>query len=87
MSRSSRRVRNVFDHHLERLWPCRGGISITRQEYRLSRSKELPVLAFIKGDAALQREAGTADLIKEIVKDGLKYKRFYWRLTDLMVEG
>ena len=31
------------------------GVSITRQEYRLARNKGLPVLAFIKGDAALQR--------------------------------
>ena len=52
------------------------GVSIIRQEYRLARSKMLPVLAFIKGDAALPREQGTADFIKEIAKDGLKYKRF-----------
>ncbi|PYK63045.1 MAG: ATP-dependent DNA helicase, partial [Verrucomicrobia bacterium] len=52
------------------------GVSIIRQEYRVARSKMLPVLAFIKGDAALPREQGTADFIREIAKDGLKYKRF-----------
>ena len=48
------------------------GVSIIRQEYRLARSKMLPVLAFIKGDAAVPREQGTADFIREIAKDGLK---------------
>jgi ATP-dependent DNA helicase RecG len=61
------------------------GISITRQEYRLARDKGLPVLAFIKGDAALQREAGTADFLKEIGKGGLKYKRF-GNLLELLRE-
>jgi len=61
------------------------GVSITRQEYRLARSTGLPVLAFIKGDAALQREPGTADLLKEIGNDGLKYKRF-GNLLELLRE-
>jgi predicted HTH transcriptional regulator len=61
------------------------GISITRQEYRLARSKPLPILAFIKGDAGIQREPGTADFIKEIGKDGLKYKRF-GNLLELLKE-
>jgi predicted HTH transcriptional regulator len=52
------------------------GISITHQEYRLAKSKRLPVLAFIKGDGSIPRETGTSDFIKEIVKDGIKYKRF-----------
>src|SRR5580698_1133391 len=61
------------------------GVSITRQEYRLARSKPLPILAFIKGDAGIQREPGTADFIKEIGKDGLKYKRF-GNLLELLKE-
>jgi ATP-dependent DNA helicase RecG len=60
-------------------------VSITRQEYRLARSKPLPILAFIKGDAGIQREPGTADFIKEIGKDGLKYKRF-GNLLELLKE-
>ncbi|MCI0533980.1 MAG: DUF4062 domain-containing protein [Verrucomicrobiales bacterium] len=61
------------------------GISITRQEYRLARSKGLPVLTFIKGDGSVQREQGTSDFIKEIGKDGLKYKRF-GNLLELLRE-
>ena len=61
------------------------GISITRQEYHLAKSKKLPILAFIKGDASVQREQGTADFIKEIGKDGLKYKRF-GNLLELLKE-
>jgi len=61
------------------------GLSITRQEYRLARSKALPVLAFIKGDGNVQREPGTADFIKEIARDGLKYKRF-GNLLELLRE-
>ena len=61
------------------------GISITRQEYRLAKSKSLPVLAFIKGDGSLTRESGTADFIKEIGKDGIKYKRF-GNLLELLKE-
>jgi ATP-dependent DNA helicase RecG len=61
------------------------GVSITREEYRLAKSKALPVLIFIKGDGGLQREPGTADFIKEIAKDGLKYKRF-GNLLELLKE-
>ncbi len=61
------------------------GISITRQEYRSAKSKKLPVLAFIKGDGSLTREAGTAEFIKEISKDGIKYKRF-GNLLELLKE-
>lgn len=61
------------------------GISITRQEYRLAKGKSLPVLAFIKGDGNLQREPGTAEFIKEIAKDGIKYKRF-GNLLELLKE-
>ncbi|HEY3852914.1 MAG TPA: ATP-binding protein [Verrucomicrobiae bacterium] len=61
------------------------GVSITRQEYHLARSESLPVLAFIKGDAVLQREPGTSDFIKEIGNDGLKYKRF-GNLLELLRE-
>jgi predicted HTH transcriptional regulator len=60
-------------------------VSITRQEYRLAKSKKLPILAFIKGDASVQREQGTAEFIKKISKDGLKYKRF-GNLLELLKE-
>lgn len=61
------------------------GISITRQEYRSAKIKMLPVLAFIKGDGSLTRETGTADFIKEISKDGIKYKPF-GNLLELLKE-
>jgi predicted HTH transcriptional regulator len=61
------------------------GISITRQEYRLAKSKALPVLTFIKGDGSIEREPGTTDFIKEIAKAGLKYKRF-GNLLELLRE-
>jgi len=61
------------------------GISITRHEYRLAKSKALPVLVFIKGDGSIHRESGTADFIKEIAKAGLKYKRF-GNLLELLKE-
>jgi ATP-dependent DNA helicase RecG len=60
-------------------------VSITRQEYRLAKSKKLPILVFIKGDASIQREPSTAEFIKEISKDGLKYKRF-GNLLELLKE-
>jgi predicted HTH transcriptional regulator len=53
-----------------------GGLSITHAEYRRAKEKELPVLAFIKGDRHVKREKGTAALLAEIDTDGLKYKRF-----------
>ncbi|MEW6750473.1 MAG: ATP-binding protein [Candidatus Latescibacterota bacterium] len=53
-----------------------GGPSITHTEYRHAREAGLPVLAFIKGDAGLQREEGTAALLVELDHDGYKYKRF-----------
>ena len=53
-----------------------GNISITHAEYRRAKEKKLPILAFIKGDRSLQREAGTESLLAELEKDGLKYKRF-----------
>lgn len=53
-----------------------GDISITHAEYRRARSKNLPILSFIKGDRSLKREAGTAAFLKELEVDGLKYKRF-----------
>ena len=61
-------------------------ISITRQEYRFAREKQLPILVFIKGDGAVQRETGTADFIREIGDDGLKYKRF-GNLLELLREA
>jgi ATP-dependent DNA helicase RecG len=53
-----------------------GHLSITHAEYRRAKEKKLPVLAFIKGDRNLKREAGTDALLKELDADGPKYKRF-----------
>ncbi len=52
------------------------GLSITHIEYRRSKEKALPILAFIKGDRRLKREAGTMKLLEEMDQDGIKYKRF-----------
>jgi predicted HTH transcriptional regulator len=51
-------------------------LSITHAEYRRAKEKNLPVLAFIRGDRSLKREAGTYALLKELDTDGPKYKRF-----------
>jgi predicted HTH transcriptional regulator len=53
-----------------------GELSITHTEYRRSKEKRIPILAFIKGDRNLDREEGTAYLLEELDADGLKYKRF-----------
>ena len=53
-----------------------GDLSITHAEYRRAKEKKLPVLAFIKGDRSLKREAGTDALLRELDTDGPKYKRF-----------
>jgi ATP-dependent DNA helicase RecG len=53
-----------------------GDLSITHAEYRRAKAKKLPVLAFIRGDRSLKREAGTDALLKELDADGPKYKRF-----------
>jgi len=53
-----------------------GKLSITHAEYRRTKEKKLPVLAFIKGDRKVKREDGTEALLKELDDDGPKYKRF-----------
>jgi predicted HTH transcriptional regulator len=53
-----------------------GAISLTHAEYRRAKGRELPVLAFIKGDRSVKREEGTTALLAEIDADGFKYKRF-----------
>lgn len=53
-----------------------GKLSITHIEYRHAKETKLPVLAFIKGERGVEREAGTAALLAEIEADGFKYKRF-----------
>jgi predicted HTH transcriptional regulator len=53
-----------------------GSLSITHTEYRKAKAKNLPVLAFIKGDSHVKREEGTAKLLDELFADGPKYKRF-----------
>ena len=52
-----------------------GKLSITHAEYRRAKEKNLPVLAFIKGDRKVRREEGTETLLKELDADGPKYKR------------
>jgi ATP-dependent DNA helicase RecG len=53
-----------------------GDCSITHAEYRRAKESGLPILAFIKGDRRLKREAGTNTLLAELDSDGPKYKRF-----------
>jgi ATP-dependent DNA helicase RecG len=53
-----------------------GKLSITHTEYRRSKERKLPILAFIKGERITKREEGTDALIHELDSDGLKYKRF-----------
>jgi hypothetical protein len=53
-----------------------GKLSITHAEYRRSKEKKLPVLAFIKGDRKVKREDDTEALLQELDDDGPKYKRF-----------
>ena len=53
-----------------------GEMSITHTEYRRAKGRKLPVLAFIKGERQVPREAGTVALLAELDADGLKYKRF-----------
>jgi ATP-dependent DNA helicase RecG len=62
-----------------------GDLSITHAEYRHTKANKLPVLAFIKGDRSLKREAGTDALLKELDADGRKYKRF-GNVIDLQKE-
>jgi ATP-dependent DNA helicase RecG len=50
--------------------------SITHHEYRRAKQKPLPVLAFVKGGNEVKREAGVGDLLAELKKDDIKYKRF-----------
>ena len=53
-----------------------GEMSITHAEYRRAKEKNLPVLAFIKGERHVQREEGTIALLAELDADAPKYKRF-----------
>lgn len=53
-----------------------GDLSITHAEYRRAKEMKLPVLAFIKGERSVKRDAGTDLLLKELDDDGPKYKRF-----------
>jgi ATP-dependent DNA helicase RecG len=62
-----------------------GELSITHAEYRRAKDTKLPVLAFIKGERSLKREAGTDALLKELDADGPKYKRF-GNVIDLQKE-
>jgi predicted HTH transcriptional regulator len=53
-----------------------GDLSITHTEYQCAKNTKLPILAFIKGDRSLKREADTDALLRELEGDGFKYKRF-----------
>jgi len=53
-----------------------GELSITHAEYRRAKEKGLPVLAFIRGERHVSRDAGTVALLAELDHDGPKYKRF-----------
>jgi len=53
-----------------------GTVSITHAEYRRAKQRGLPILAFIRGERSVEREAGTRKLLDELDRDGFKYKRF-----------
>jgi len=53
-----------------------GTVSITHAEYRRAKQRKLPILAFIRGERSVEREAGTLALLDELERDGFKYKRF-----------
>jgi predicted HTH transcriptional regulator len=53
-----------------------GDLSITHAEYRRAKKSGLPVLAFIRGERQVPRDAGTISLLAELDADGPKYKRF-----------
>jgi len=53
-----------------------GDITITHAEFRRAKERDLPVLAFIKGNEDLKRKEGAAALLDELYQDGFKYKRF-----------
>jgi predicted HTH transcriptional regulator len=52
------------------------GLSVTHAEFRRAKEKNLPILAFIKGDRKAQREKGTEEFLKELDDENRKYKRF-----------
>ncbi|WP_440955985.1 DUF4062 domain-containing protein [Methanosarcina sp. Mfa9] len=53
-----------------------GEITITHTEYRHAKERNLPILAFIKGERNIEREQGTKALLNELDLDTFKYKRF-----------
>lgn len=53
-----------------------GELSITHAEYRRAKEKDLPILAFIKGERSAERAEGVTALLSELDDDGFKYKRF-----------
>ena len=62
-----------------------GGLSITHEEYRRAKQRKLPILAFVKGPRELNRQPDTEKLLKELSRDGFKYKRF-GNVIDLQKE-
>ena len=52
------------------------GLSIAHWEYRRAKENNIPVLAFIRGPANLESEAGTEAFLAELKADNLKRKRF-----------
>ena len=61
------------------------GLSITHWEYRRAKEAGIPILAFIRGPANLNREAGTDSLLAELKRDSFKRKRFS-NVIDLQKE-
>ena len=51
-------------------------LSITHHEYQHAKKRKLPIFIYVKGPSELKREDGVNELLKEIRKDDLKYKRF-----------
>ncbi len=61
------------------------GRSIPHAEYRRAKERELPILAFIRGNRSVRREEETFRLLDELDADGLPYRRF-GNIIDLQKE-
>jgi len=52
------------------------GLSLPHTEYRRAKERDIPVLAFIRGDRSVKREEETVRLLDELNVDGPTYQRF-----------
>jgi predicted HTH transcriptional regulator len=52
------------------------GLSLPHTEYRRAKERDIPVLAFIRGNRSVKREEETVRLLDELNVDGPTYQRF-----------